>query len=408
MKKVYIIDEYISSTKNGIGRYIQELSNALVMLNIDTNIIELNSESKSFELKNEESLKRFCIPNSSNYFVSNSFVIGCLLKMHIMDNVENIFIVNHSPCKPLIKALRKNFPLSKIILVIHHLSWNHPLLGDEKLFREIISNRNNTYIERYYNHIIKQTDQDKEFFSLCDKVICLSASTERLLMEYYDIPKKQIVLLPNFLLDKNTLISEEERKAIKKKYNVEDNKIILCVGRLTIPKGVPSLIKSFNKVLEKHPDALLVFAGKILQIDEIIKAYQQVCNRVIFLGHIPYEELLEWYQITDVGVVSSYTEQCSYTGIEMQMSALPIVASDGFGVSDMFQDEVNAIVAKIENYKEPSKYEKNLGNAIIKILDSNILQESLRQASRNIYEKKYSLDKGMERLKSIFFNQNII
>lgn len=42
------------------------------------------------------------------------------------------------------------------------------------------------------------------------------------------------------------------------------------------------------------------------------------------------------------------------------MSAHPIVASDGFGVSDMFQDNINAVTAKIENYEDSSNYEENL------------------------------------------------
>lgn len=398
MKKIYIVDEYISSTKNGIGRYMQELSSALEVLNIDTSIIELNSESKNFEIKNEKVFNRFCIPQSSNYYNQNSFVLCCLLRLHILDSVENIFIVNHSPCKRLIEALHKYFPLSKIVFVIHDLSWTSPLLGNKALFKEIMENREKEDIKDKYGAVLDSIDIVKDFLNLCDSVICLSPSTEKLLTSYYDISQEKVVLLPNFLSDKKALVSEIDKKTIKEKYNVEINKIILSVGRLTTPKGSLPLINSLKKVLEKHPDALLVFAGTMPQSDEISKAYQQVCNRVIFLGHIPFEKLLEWYQIADIGVVPSYTEQCSYTGIEMLMSALPIVASDGFGVSDMFQNEINAVVAKIENYEDSSLYEGNLANAIIQILDSTSLQERLKKTSKNTYEEKYSLEKGLKRL----------
>lgn len=398
MKKIYIIDEYISSTKNGIGRYTQELCSALITLNIDTSIIELNSESKRFDIKIEDSIKRICIPYSSNYFVSNSFVLVCLLKMHVADAIENIFIINHSPCKLLIETLKRYFPLSKIIFVIHDLNWTNPLLGDVKLFKRIMINRENPSIQKLYNHIIDSTEEMKDSLHLCDKVICLSSSTKRLLEKYYDISKEQVFLIPNFLADKKILITEETKIAIKKKYNVLDFKIVLSAGRLTKSKGALALIKSFKKVLKKHTDALLVFAGGIIQSDEIFKAYQDVCNRVLFLGHIQFEELLEWYQIADIGAVPSYTEQCSYAGIEMLMFGLPIVASDAYGVNDMFQNERNAIVAKIENYKDSSKYEENLANAIIQLLDNNELLSKLSQSSRKTYEKKFRFDIGLVNL----------
>lgn len=401
MKKVYIIDEYISSTKNGIGRYVGELTTALVTLKIDTNIIVLNSESSKVEVKKEKEVESIYIPHSSNYYVSNSFVLGCILKLHISDATENVFIVNHSPCKPLIETLKKYFPLSQIVFVIHDLSWTTPLLGNEKLFEEIMQNRKreDSNIKSKYGIELKKIDSVKDFLRICNKIICLSPSTKKLLENYYDIPKNQIVLLPNFLSDRNTYLSEDIKIKIKKKYNVENNKIILAVGRLTAPKGSLPLITAFRGVLEKYPDALLVFAGGLLQSEEITKAYQKVCNRVIFLGHIPFTELLEWYQIADIGAVPSYTEQCSYAGIEMLMSGLPIVASDGFGVRDMFKNSLNAIIAKIEDYNDSSAYERNLTNAIIEILDDRSLQENLRQVSRKTYEEKYSMKRGIEHIR---------
>ena len=56
-----------------------------------------------------------------------------------------------------------------------------------------------------------------------------------------------------------------------------------------------------------------------------------------YIGYLQKNELEKWYQLVDIGVLPSYSEQCSYTGIEMMMYSLPIVASDGFGVRIMSQ-----------------------------------------------------------------------
>lgn len=75
--------------------------------------------------------------------------------------------------------------------------------------------------------------------------------------------------------------------------------------------------------------------------------YAHISTKVTYTGHLERKELKKWYQMADIGVIPSYTEQCSYVGIEMMMHGLPIVTSDGFGLRDMFKDQGNAIVVPI-------------------------------------------------------------
>lgn len=51
----------------------------------------------------------------------------------------------------------------------------------------------------------------------------------------------------------------------------------------------------------------------------------------------------------------------------MKMYGLPVVASDGLGVRNMF-DVNNGIIANIENRNCPKEFQVNLGNAIVKAL----------------------------------------
>lgn len=403
MKKVYIVDEYLSSQMNGIGRYIREMTNAFSnILKIDTAIIELNSPSKDFNIKDVENVRRFCIPQASNYFKYDSFVICCLIKPYIKDSEENIFLVNHSPCKTLITSIREYFPLSKIMFVIHDLSWTSPLLGNKELFEVIMRNRDREYVKEKYEAELKAIDIVKQLLSSVDCTICLSQSTTRLVNKYYDVPKEKICYIPNFLSDRRIVISRKMINKKKKQYNIQNDKIIINIGRTTIPKGVLSLVRSFKTVSKKYPNTRLVLIGPVVDPDKILTECKTILPRITFAGHIPFDELLEWYQMADIGVISSYTEQCSYAGIEMLMSGLPIVASDGFGVNEMFQKNINATIAKIEDYVDSTKYERNLANAIIKIIKSVSLQERLRIESRKTYEETYSLKQAELNLHKIF------
>lgn len=105
--------------------------------------------------------------------------------------------------------------------------------------------------------------------------------------------------------------------------------------------------------------------------------------------------------MADIGIVPSYYEQCSYTGIEMQMFGLPIVASNSFGVRCMFKD-TNAIVYSIHRSDTKSTIAE-LSDKIIKILTlpkANI--EKLKNISRSQYESTYTHDKMKAKYKQMF------
>lgn len=403
MKKVYIVDEYISSQKNGIGRYINEVTAVLVdMLHIETTIIELNSPAKSFEISDNEKVKKIRIPQSSNFFSHDSFAVSCLVKLYVNDSENNIFLVNHSPCEGLINSLRSYFPLSRIVFAIHDLSWTGPLMGNSALFETIMKNRDTPEIKEKYEKVIEAIDGISKLLGLVDCTICLSRTTSRLVNEYYGIEKDKIYYTPNFLTDKKEDYSLRKKKNIKKRYNVLNDKIIISVGRTTKPKGSLALVKSFKAVLKTHPDARLVFIGPLVDSDKILAETKTISSRVTFTGLMPFSELLEWYQIADIGVISSYTEQCSYAGIEMLMSGLPIIASDGFGVNEMFVDNENSIVAKIEDYDDPAQYEQNLTDAMLRMLSTESLRDEFRIKARKAYEDKYSIKQAVSSLSELF------
>lgn len=71
------------------------------------------------------------------------------------------------------------------------------------------------------------------------------------------------------------------------------------------------------------------------------------CSRITFVGKLNQKELYKIYQIADVGVLLSFTEQCSYTIIEMLMFGLPIIGTTAPGLSEMFEDGIHGIKIKM-------------------------------------------------------------
>jgi len=403
MINIYIINEYITSQKNGIGTYIRELINLLINhLNIEIYLIELNYPTKEFEIIRENKLTRICFPTTPNYFMTNSFIVPCLIKLYYKDSENNIFLFNHSPSNGLIRSIKDYFPLSKIVFIVHDLSWTSPLFGNKALFEDIMNNNKTEYKE-----IIEETVKFKQQLKLINKTICLSQVTANLLIQYYDAKKENIDFIPHFLKDQRSPISAIERKKIKQDFGIKTNeRIIISVGRLTKTKGTYVLINAFKNILDKYPKTKLILIGSMSNPDNLLKHCSDIRSQIIFTGHISFEELKKWYQIADVGVIPSYTEQIGYNGIEMLMFGLPIVTSDRFGVEDMFQNFVNAIIAKIEDYNDSTKFKKNLSVSVIEILSSKKLQKALRKSARITYENQYTSKQALINYQKIF-SENI-
>ena len=182
----------------------------------------------------------------------------------------------------------------------------------------------------------------------------------------------------------------------------EEELIIIYVGRLEETKGIYALLDAFKSVLKNYPKAKLVIAGS-----DIFHSFEHSDNsmatKVIYTGHLKASVLQQWYQMADIGVIPSYTEQCSCVGIEMMMHGLPIVASDGFGLRDMFKDGVNAIVAPIgKRTKKAKGFSENLARALTMLLSSETLRDKIGRNARETYVNYYSLRHMQEGYRRLF------
>ena len=401
MKNIYILDDYKSSTQNGIGTFLRELLKCFEGHNIC--LIEFNSNEKAFAIKTVNGIQEIHFPVfERNGFLANYKIIEKFFRLYITDSSDNLFMVNHSPCENLLKVIKTHFPQSKITFTIHDLGWTSQLLGDFDRLKYIVSKEKCKKIRTQYQSVIDYFHEEQRMYETVDKVICLSNDSYCLLQEVYGTDKNKIALIPNGLIDTYVPISIVKKRTFKIKMGIDPNeKILLSPGRTTIVKGVPCLLNAFVNVVKKYPYCRLVIIGNVIDPVSILKLSKQVAAKVSYTGLISKDELKHWYQIADIGIIPSLSEQCSYTGIEMMMHGLPVVASDGFGIRSMFHDRVNAGVAKIGNRKRPKEFEMNLAITILELLSSESLRKQLSNGSRRMYESSYILEKMQEEYKKL-------
>jgi len=393
MKEVCVINYVSNAAVYGIGSYIKEYIFCIANLGNRINMIELGTDRKNsgIYIKEEENLRTIHIP----YFHSKDFVkynkgVFRLLRLYIEDSEELVFHFQYSNSYSMLESVKNHFPLSKSVFTIHYLHWSARLQGNITLFERIIRNSKNEKIKMKYGDIIENYNREKELLEKIDRIVCLSDDTFSLMQNHYDM-KENVWLIPNGLRKIHRNLSVKQKINIRNKYYINpEEKILLFVGRIDHIKGLYNLFSCFEDVLQVYPNCRLVVTGDG-DFNGVIKKCKNTYSKVMFTGRLNKKTLYQLYQIADIALFPSFYEECSYVGIEMMMHGLPIIASDGFNVKNMFHDGVNAKVAKIGNPRKPKEFENNLATAILELLDSETLCKELSKGARQIYESRYAL-----------------
>lgn len=411
MKNVYIIDEHTSSKVNGIGPFIKSYVACLKKMDVTISIISFNEELNEFDIRVERGIKKFLFP----VFPTDNFpiyyqVINRFLKQYIEDSIENVFCFNHAPCKDLFQTVRDSFPLSKLVFTIHDMGWTLELNGDAGMLEHIVFQRKKKRVYQKYGYLLNFFDQEIQTYNIADAVVCLCQSTHDVLKDVYKVPVDKIYLLPSGMKKKTFFMTGEEKIRFRREMNIRDQeRIILYVGRLSEPKGVYPLVTAFSKILKTWPDARLVLAGSANdEWNNFFARVKNISSKITVTGFIPKKELKKWYQIADMGIIPSYYEQCPYVGIEMMMYHLALVVSDGNGLRDMFQDGINAKVARIGNRQNEEEFSHNIYCALEELLTSGQLRMELGEKARQTFLSIYSLVPMFRRYQCFLFQtQNL-
>lgn len=403
MKRIFIIDEHISSKQNGVGTYMRCLLKCLEGLDADVNFISFNAEEKHFSIYNGRPHRLFCFPlyNGGNMLGAGD-LCWSILRMHVRDEANNIFFVNHSPCRDFLKSLRKQFRRSRIIFTIHDQGWTASLLGDKEHLRKIVSRKypckekykSERYCKRYFT-------EEQQMYRIVNDVVCLSATTRDLLCDTYKVPREKIHVIPNGISMDDGQHACISRKRLRQDLGIGANeRVLLFVGRTVKAKGIAALLEAFEHLRSEEGDLRLVIAGEIFTYNEFAKLTPQGISHITCTGLIPADRLQAWYRAADVGVLPSYTEQCSYAGMEMMANDLLIVTTDGNGLTDMFHADDNALVAQID----PS-FTKSLEDTLRRAI--NLSQEERRaicQRAKDCVQTRYSLSSMKEGYRQLLSN----
>jgi 1,4-alpha-glucan branching enzyme len=129
---------------------------------------------------------------------------------------------------------------------------------------------------------------------------------------------------------------------------------VLFAGRLAPQKGVDVLLRAFEVVLRRRPDASLRVLGdgdQELYLRRFAR-YLGVARRVEFCGWCTDADLVENYRSAAVVAVPSRYEPFGLVAVEAMACGVPVVASRVGGVATVVEDGVSGYLVEPANYLE--------------------------------------------------------
>lgn len=380
---------------NGISTFLREFMYAMHGAPINISILCLDPTVLTFESHNYNDTTYIKMPYIERGPFNTNFSKIEGLRDYIKNSEDTIFHIQFVQYGNFISEIRRIFSLSSIVLTIHYQYWTWEIDGNLYLLEKIIKEKTKPTIQKKYSHLLSLIEEDISYYKECDKIICLSQDTYKLLKETLSIDVEKLEVVPNGLSDSRRKLSLNKRNKLRRKLLLNESEyLILFVGRMEMNKGIDHLIKAFNQALKFNSNIHLIMVGSVAPHCSIFKSKIGSWAKISFTGRLKTDELHELYSIADVGVIPSYAEQCSYVGIEMMMYGLPIIATDGFGVKCMFRNNDNARTVSIGNTNK--SIEIQMANALTELLENKDLREGLSRQARETYIRDYTVTKMKE------------
>ena len=197
MKNVYIVNECLSSAKKRHRHLFERIALLLQAIGAEVCLLTFNADCKEFNItySNKRTEMNFpCFPDGD--FGQHPAVVNRFLQLHITDGQDNVFFFNYSLSDKLMLALRRTFPLSKQIYVIHDFSWTGVLLGNIRRLKQIMAERKEPENDRRREFVVNTWLREQQMMNIADKVVCLSKGTYQILKETCLIDERKLALIP--------------------------------------------------------------------------------------------------------------------------------------------------------------------------------------------------------------------
>ena len=203
----------------------------------------------------------------------------------------------------------------------------------------------------------------------------------------FGLPFEKINVIPNGI-NLTNFIGIERDFEFRRKYALDNEKIILYMGRLVYEKGVQHLISAMPKILNGYNDAKLVIAGKGGMMDEL-KAQAEALglgNKVYFTGYLDSKQVQKMYKCADIAVFPGTYEPFGIVALEAMLAGVPTVVSDVGGLNEIVEHGVTGMKSYAGN-------SNSIADSILALLYDHSLAATVSKNAKAKVKELYNWNK---------------
>jgi len=211
---------------------------------------------------------------------------------------------------------------------------------------------------------------------MADKILAVSQLTKDTIVREYGIDPDKIDVVHNEI-DPTSYMRVKDTNPYKafEELKTSGYKVITYLGRVTVQKGLWSLLQAFAKVVEQEPKTILLIAGNGEQINELqeLAADLGISQNVVFSNSFVQGSKQRWaYRVAELFVMPSVSEPFGLTALEAPLQYTPVMISKQSGVAEVLR---NALIVDHWDINQ-------MANQMVACLRSEGLRTTLRVNSK--------------------------
>ena len=332
MKILMLTWEYPPRIVGGIARVVHDLSKRLIKDGHEVTVVTYRDNADVPEYENDKGVNVYRV---DNYMIHpNNFIdwimqlnFNMLSKATKIINKEGGFDVIHAHdwlVTYAAKSLKNAYDIP-IVATIHATeAGRNSGIHDET--------------QRYIN--------DTEWLLTYEatEVIVNSNYMKNEIQRLFGLPFDKINVIPNGI-NLSNFTGIERDYDFRRQYAMDNEKIILYVGRLVYEKGVQHLIAAMPKILSNYNDAKLIIAGRGGMMDELRAEASNLGlnDKIYFTGYLNSKQVQKMYKCADVAVFPSTYEPFGIVALEAMLAGVPTVVSDVGGLDEIVTHGVDGM-----------------------------------------------------------------
>ncbi len=211
----------------------------------------------------------------------------------------------------------------------------------------------------------------------------------------HEFSKKTRTIAGGVNLGDFSRIMPKEIDKLNKKYKLNNDRVVLFTGRLTVHKGVEYLIKAARNI--KGTVLILGDGPEKPFLEKLVKDYK--LNNVRLLRYMNPDEEVDFhafYKRADVYVAPSvWKEPLGLVILESMAASTPVIATKTGGIGTIIKDGVNGYLVKPRD-------SKSIAEKVNYLLEHEEVRRKMAKRARETVKERFTWDKITTKFEHIY------